>query len=299
MPGLPIAQLAIYAPLTLPVLYLLYTHGRHGFLAWAYLLAFCILRMTGGALAVSDPTNAGAQIISSIGLSPMLLSLEGVLHEARVYATPYLNRKLEYTFMGFFHVLVATGVAMVGVGAGGLVSNKPKDRDSDLSDVKVGMALLEASWAILVLWALWTVWTGSSGHANKESAPASAAAGGSSSIKEGRILLTATLLALPLLEISVIYTFVAEYTQRADLNPSTGTLAVRVVLGFLPELIAALVLVLAGIRTRGVNSRRVGEVQQGQHGHRARRGSSTKKKKGGRRSHSRSRSQSVRRDAWV
>ncbi|KAL2828095.1 hypothetical protein BJY01DRAFT_261634 [Aspergillus pseudoustus] len=292
MSGLPIAQLAIYAPLTLPVLYLLYTHGRHGFLAWAYLLAFCILRMTGGALAVSDATNSGAQIISSIGLSPMLLSLEGVLHEARVYSIPHLNRKLEYSFMAFFHVLVATGVAMVGVGAGGLVSDKPKD--SDLSDVKIGMALLEAAWAILVLWALWTVGMGG-GRAHKEAAPA---AGNS---REGSILLTATLLTLPLIEISVIYTLVAEFTQRAGLNPSTGTLAVRVVLGFLPELIAALILLVAGIRTKDANRReQQQQVGRAQHGPGTRRRSS-QKKKGGRRSHSRSqsRSGSVRRDAWV
>ncbi|OJK02702.1 hypothetical protein ASPACDRAFT_40015 [Aspergillus aculeatus ATCC 16872] len=57
------------------------------------------------------------------------------------------------------------------------------------------------------------------------------------------------LLALPLVEISVVYMLVAQFTQRADLNPTTGSLAVRVVLGFLPELLAALVLVFVGIVT--------------------------------------------------
>lgn len=45
---------------------------------------------------------------------------------------------------------------------------------------------------------------------------------------------------------------VAEITQRVDLNPTARRLAVRVVLGFLPELLAAIVLALVGILTREV-----------------------------------------------
>jgi hypothetical protein len=82
--GLLIAQLALYAPLTLPTLYLLYSHGRHGLFAWLYLLAFCVLRITGAAMGLNDPHNTGTQIISSIGLSPLLLSIDGMLHEAYV-----------------------------------------------------------------------------------------------------------------------------------------------------------------------------------------------------------------------
>ncbi|KAJ0423937.1 hypothetical protein BJY00DRAFT_320993 [Aspergillus carlsbadensis] len=283
MSALPIAQLAIYAPLSLPILYLLYTHGRHGFLAWAYLLAFCVLRMTGDALAINDENNSGAQIISSIGLSPLLLSVEGVLHEGRVYWFPSLNRKPEYTFMAVFHVLVATAVAMVGVGAGGLVSDHPKD--SDLTDVKVGMALLEAAWALLVLWGIWSL---RDGDGVRETGSKT------QGVKEGSILVRATLIALPLLEISLVYFLVAEYTQRADLDPTTGTLAVRVVLGFLPELLAAIVLVVAGVRTGGVRkpvSGVRGSSHGPGHGHGRRRRRSSAKR--GRVSNSRSRVRSI------
>jgi hypothetical protein len=58
--------------------------------------------------------------------------------------------------MALIHVLVATGVAMVGVGAGGLLGNTPKA--SDLSNIKVGMVLLEVAWGVLLLWGLWTLW---------------------------------------------------------------------------------------------------------------------------------------------
>ncbi|EDP50813.1 integral membrane protein [Aspergillus fumigatus A1163] len=158
--GLLIAQLALYAPLTLPTLYLLYRHGHHGLLAWLYLLAFCVLRVTGAAMGLNDPHNAGSRIISSIGLSPLLLSIDGVLHEARIYCLSP-SKRTEWTFMALIHVLVATGVAMVGVGAGGLLGDTPKP--SDLSNIKVGMVLLEVSWGVLALWGLWTLWNGTGG----------------------------------------------------------------------------------------------------------------------------------------
>ncbi|KAE8384464.1 hypothetical protein BDV23DRAFT_191629 [Aspergillus alliaceus] len=268
-----IAQLALYAPLTLPTLYLLYSHGRHGLLAWLYLLAFCVLRITGAAMGLNDPHNAGTQIISSIGLSPLLLSIDGMLHEARIYCLAP-SKRIEWAFMALIHVLVATGVAMAGVGAGGLLSDMPKD--SDLSNIKVGMVLLEVAWVVLVLWGLWTLWNGRDGGwksgANR-GAPAGLAR------REGVLILTGALIALPLVEISVIYMLVAELTQRAHLNPTTGSLAVRIVLGFFPELLAAVVLVLFGIMTRGVGKFGAGRAGLGQgqrrrhrhdHGHRRR-----------------------------
>ncbi|KAJ5603357.1 hypothetical protein N7537_006313 [Penicillium hordei] len=242
--GLLIAQLALYAPLTLPTLYLFFRHGYHGLLAWLYLLAFCVLRVTGAAMGLNDPHNVGAQIISSIGLSPLLLSIDGVLHEARIYCLSP-SKRTEWTFMALIHVLVATGVAMVGVGAGGLLGDTPKP--SDLSNIKVGMVLLEVAWGVLALWGLWTLWNGTGGgrkSTGNRDVPAGLAA------REGWLLLTGTLLALALVEISVVYMLIAEFTQRADLNPMTGSLAVRVVLGFFPELLAAIVLVFAGFVTR-------------------------------------------------
>lgn len=80
---LPTAELAIYAVLAVPVLFLLWKHGRHGFLGWGYLFLFCALRIIGSAMVInSDEANFSADVISSIGLSPLLLALDGLLHEA-------------------------------------------------------------------------------------------------------------------------------------------------------------------------------------------------------------------------
>ncbi|KAE8374999.1 hypothetical protein BDV26DRAFT_283817 [Aspergillus bertholletiae] len=264
-----IAQLALYAPLTLPTLYLLYSHGRHGLFAWLYLLAFCVLRVTGAAMGLNDPHNAGTQIISSIGLSPLLLSIDGMSKSKNNIS------HILIAFMALIHVLVTTGVAMIAVGAGGLLGDTPKG--SDLSDIKVGMVLLEAAWVVLVLWGLWALWNGRGEgwkSGGKRGAPAGLAG------REGVLLLTGTLIALPLVEISVICMLVAEFTQRADLNLTTESLAVRAVLGFIPELLAAIVLVFVGIMTRGQ-----GQGRRHRHAHRHRRRPSSKH---GARLHSRS-----------
>lgn len=71
-------------------------------------------------------------------------------------------------------------------------------------------------------------------------------------------LLYGVLVALLIEEIQLVYSLVAQCTQRADLNPTTGNLAVRVVLGFLPGVVATVVLVAVGVWTRGVSSSKEG-----------------------------------------
>lgn len=83
MSGLDTAQIAIYCLLTVPVLYLLFRHGPQGIMGWGYLFAFCSLRIIGGAMVLSNgPMDQTSAIISNIGLSPLLLSMSGILHEA-------------------------------------------------------------------------------------------------------------------------------------------------------------------------------------------------------------------------
>lgn len=61
-----------------------------------------------------------------------------------------INRTLEWTVVVLFHVLVATGVALVGTGASSLQSENPTP--NALSLVDAGIGLLTASWVILSIW---------------------------------------------------------------------------------------------------------------------------------------------------
>jgi hypothetical protein len=80
------AQLAIYLILIIPAIYSLYKHGRPGLLGWFFVVAFCSLRIVGSGLQLSDEKSGSksntAQIIGGVGLSPLVLAIAGVLHEA-------------------------------------------------------------------------------------------------------------------------------------------------------------------------------------------------------------------------
>ena len=80
--GLNTAQAAIYGLLSLPTLLILVRHGKRGIIGWFYLFIFETLRIAGCAIILSDPQSSGGSIISSIGLSPLLLATLGILHEA-------------------------------------------------------------------------------------------------------------------------------------------------------------------------------------------------------------------------
>ena len=84
---LAIASLVIYALFLPPTLYCLWAHGRHGFLGWFYLQAFCLLRIIGNALelhyaATGTRSSNSIFIINNVGLSPLLVAIAGILHEA-------------------------------------------------------------------------------------------------------------------------------------------------------------------------------------------------------------------------
>ncbi len=76
------AVLGIYAALSLPTIYVAFRHGFRALVAWAYLFLFCTLKIIGSGMQLSDSQSSGSAIIGSIGLSPLLLTTAGILHEA-------------------------------------------------------------------------------------------------------------------------------------------------------------------------------------------------------------------------
>ena len=83
---LAIATLTIYLILLQPTLFCLWAHGRRGLLGWWFLSALCLIRIAGNAVQLhvdaTHESNSHALLINSIGLSPLLLAIAGVLHEA-------------------------------------------------------------------------------------------------------------------------------------------------------------------------------------------------------------------------
>ncbi|CAG8153467.1 unnamed protein product [Penicillium salamii] len=230
------AELAIYIALAIPILYLLAKHGRQGLLGWLFLFIFSSLRIVGSALGLksSSPT---ASIISSVGLSPLLLATSGILHEARFYRVAGLDQKLEWALALFYHIFVVGGVALTAAGSAKLQSHEePVEKAEKL--VKAGIGILTVCWVALV-----------AGTVASFIAPVRKSALG----RAGTMLLSTVSFALVFIGIRVFYSLVYLCTQNPSLNPTTGSLAVRVILGFLSELIAVLAFLVVGLMTRNAS----------------------------------------------
>ena len=84
--ALAAATIAIFSVLVLPCIYLIFRHGfRHfAFLGWLFLFAFCNLKLVGAGMILGGGDKSTANLLVSIGLSPLLLAVGGILHEACV-----------------------------------------------------------------------------------------------------------------------------------------------------------------------------------------------------------------------
>ncbi|OGM44992.1 integral membrane protein [Aspergillus bombycis] len=243
MNGIFPADLAVYLFLAPVALYIYWSHRWIGWLPWTNLLTFCVVRIVGGAIGVNDSTSIAANIISGIGISPLLLAIDGLLHEARYYRHPEHN-----VLLGRIVVIAITGLMGAGLGlsiSGSLQIYQGQGTTEDLSHWKVGTGLVVAVWAMEVMWALFSLLPS---QCNKN-APG---------YKDGTKacnpvdLMYGALAAIVSTGVRVIYNLVAVCTQRKDPSPVFGSIAVRVVLVFLPEVLAALSMILAGLWSRNI-----------------------------------------------
>jgi hypothetical protein len=86
--SLDAVEIVVYAILLFPSNYSLFRHGKLGILGWLSLVSFCAVRLVAGAIQLSEhkskstsPSIAGL-VVENIGLSPLILTALGVLHEA-------------------------------------------------------------------------------------------------------------------------------------------------------------------------------------------------------------------------
>ncbi|KAE8392591.1 hypothetical protein BDV23DRAFT_192531 [Aspergillus alliaceus] len=248
MNGIFPADLAIYIFFTPIVLYVYWSHRWIGWLPWNNILVFCIIRIVGGGIGISDSTSIAANVITAVGLSPLLLAVDGLVHEARYYRHPEHN-----VLLGRIAIIAVTSVMGAGLGlsiGGSLKVYQGQALPKDLSHWKVGAGLIVAVWVLIVIWALFSLHPSQ----HRKSAPG---------YKDGTKLMYGAFAALIFTGVRVISNVVAVCTQRKDLSSVFGTMAVRVVLIFLPEVLAVLSLLFAGLSTRNIRAHQnVGEKRE-------------------------------------
>ncbi|KAF3393828.1 hypothetical protein F1880_005199 [Penicillium rolfsii] len=224
--GLELAQLAFYAAASIPAIYCLIVHGKHGIFGWLYVLAMCGLRLVGNgmgyhALSTTGKPSTSASIISSIGLSPLLLAALGMLHE--------INHSIPASlpvFLGPFSLLVPHLVIAGGIGLAAASG-------TNLHLLEVGLVIFATGWLIVLGLVIL-------------SARANARHPGRGPEKK---LLWATEIAMPLIGIRILYAIVIVFK---DHHASGGGLVVKIILGTIPEFLVMISYLSAGLVTRNL-----------------------------------------------
>ncbi|RFU80054.1 hypothetical protein TARUN_2172 [Trichoderma arundinaceum] len=240
--ALSAAKLAIYLVLVQPALYCLWKHGKTGFLGWLFVQLFCVLRIaTGGIGLHGNQKGEAAVILNSIGLSPLLLAISGVLHEARRAVNPRLNRRLDIILEIKYHGIVNLGMILIIVALVKLLDGGDASKIKTL--LSAGSAVSCIAWVLAVLWTVWSyaMVRRFSSYSDMQT------------VDNGKTLLKGISVALPFAGIRVVYGVV--FLQLQISHPDSSFLtskAVQVCLSFIPELVCVSSLLLVGVITRSL-----------------------------------------------
>ncbi|CAH0055852.1 unnamed protein product [Clonostachys solani] len=243
--SISVAKLVVYIILLPPALFVLWRHGKPGFLGWFFVQCFCILRIVTGAIGLSgiSSNSATATILNSIGLSPLLLAGAGILIEARKATNPRVNRKMERLMDISFHALVilATVLSIIAI----LKLQELQIIDSMKAMLKASSALSALAWAALVTWTVCSLVSLHGSGSQMEILTARA----------GKTLLLGLVIAVSILVIRLAYGIASlqmRVSDPASSFPSNTT--AQILLMIIPEILVTMSYIISGILTVSLNA---------------------------------------------
>ncbi|KAJ6025034.1 hypothetical protein N7540_005831 [Penicillium herquei] len=222
--GLELAEIVFYGLAIIPAFFCFVTHGKHGVAGWLYVILMCGLRLVGNGMAYHSLSTTGhpneaAEIISGIGLSPILLAALGILHEANHSIQTSLPSPLQGVSVILPHATILAGIALAAASKGKFLL------------LEAGMVVLTIGWLIIVAFVILSFLSPSQRMDGEKK------------------LLFAVVIAMPLLGIRVIYSLIIAFVVgRAE----GGSLAVQVIFGTVPEFLVMINYLSAGIMTRNM-----------------------------------------------
>lgn len=250
-------ELALYAILAPLALFIAYRHGRHGILGYFYLnisiavrIAAAICQLVNASSNNTNTPSTATIILSSIGLSPLLLAISGILHELHHYflqtsatTTAAAKKSRWLLFIQIqIHTICTVGMILLILGSIHLAEAKsPSDANAAYKLRSAGAVLWFVTWLVLVQYIAWLFFRFR--RAQEKSARSTAA------------LRNWTLVALMFGGAKVVYA--AVYTLdhgNSAINPITGSFAIKVVLVVGVQFFAALAMVVGGWMSLGIVS---------------------------------------------
>ena len=226
-----IAVIAFYVPILLLAIYLLVRQGLHRNAGYVYIVMFSIARILGSGLELgteSDPSNkslyVGYAVLVSIGLSPLLLSIMGILGRVLESIKRTKQVVLNEMYLYGIHIIVilALILSIVGINKlpdGAIFSgqySQPKESIASSALFIVAYVLIAAVTAYLGL------------HI-------------SSARAEEKRLLIGVFLSLPFLLVRLIYSCVATLGNVHSFNAFTGEVTIFLCMALIEEYITVFI----------------------------------------------------------
>ncbi|CAF9903359.1 MAG: hypothetical protein GOMPHAMPRED_000208 [Gomphillus americanus] len=227
-------DLVFFAILSQVTLFNLWRHGKQGILGWFMLANFCILKVVGGAMTKSAQnssqisTYTTGAIITSATLSPLYFAMLGVWHE--VAMTYKQNRPFLFgwSLQIIVHLVIASAIALVIVGAAQY--NNPTNPTSSAHALEIAGVILFA-----MAWILFTFMVAALWRTKDLTA------------MEHRLLYAITI-CTPLLGLRTLYSILGACINNPSWNfTNGGTIAEKVVLQVLPEVLILIILNIGGV----------------------------------------------------
>lgn len=240
-------ELALYFIISPLALFIAYRHGRHGTLGYLYLNLSIGIRIAADiAQLVDDKKDAttpslATTVLSSIGISPLLLAMSGILHELHHYlahasAATAAGKKSRWpVFIQIqMHALCSIGMILLIIGSIHLMDATSASEANSANKLRsAGAVLLFVTWLGLMQYIACIFFRYHRAH---QKSPRS-------TLGLRNWVLVALLFGGAKMVYVVVYTF--DHANTA-INPITGSFAIKVVLVVGVQLSAVVAMTIGG-----------------------------------------------------
>lgn len=238
---LDIVQLAFYG-LAIPLI--IFILARHGFgrqTGWLYLAALAVLRIVGASTGIASTNNPSQGLIetslicTSIGISPLLLSLLGLLSRL---SQGMKGEGVSNRLTRLIPIPIMLGLILAIVAG-------TKEFSSDASERNDGYSLLKAAMLVFLAGLLATAFVAFQIFTRRQF------------ILDGEMkLLIVSILSLPLILVRVIYSIISAFSQGSNtfsvISDTTRAVVIQAIMSVLMEFLVVALFIAAGLTVRKI-----------------------------------------------
>ncbi|KAL4779040.1 hypothetical protein BJX76DRAFT_365650 [Aspergillus varians] len=264
-----IAELVIYIPIALVTIFVVFRHGFHKQLGWIYLLIFCVVRVAGAILQILSHKNPDdskekewAAILSSVGLSPLILASLGFLKRVFDETTsrtpnPKTSQRIQMLsassgiigrLLGLYskratavsrrsravqllHIPALISLILAISGGTDQASSNPSDQHSGKHESRAAIILFVLVYVALAL--LWVI--------TARDLPVL--------VTSQRRIYFAVFLALPFMAVRLLYSLIGGFGHDRRFSVVDGDTAVQLGMATIEEFVVVLVYTILGVVT--------------------------------------------------